>query len=326
MSRIGVTGATGFVGKATVQALSAAGHTVRALVRRLPEVPITGSTETAAVGEIGPDTEWSAALSGLDAVIHCAARAHVMQETAVDVEAAFRSVNTDGTTRLAEACGNSGVSRLVFVSSIKVNGEETLPGQPFTENDPPNPDDAYGRSKHAAEAALTDLASCSELDVVIIRPPLVYGLRAAGNLARLWDWIGLKRPLPLGLVNNKRDMIGLDNLADVLVLATTHPDAPGHTYVVRDGTPVSTSDLVRHMAAAQGVPSNLLPVPVWLLKLVGRLTGKTPTIQRLVGNLEINDSAIRRDLGWTPRLTMLQGFDRMAAHKCASPAQRSADP
>ena len=314
MSRIGVTGATGLVGGATVRALHDAGHTVRALVRRVPNSPIDGADETIAIGDIGATTDWYVALQGLDVVIHAAARAHVMQETAVDVDATFRAVNTDGPAQLARMCVQVGVPRLVFISSIKVNGEGTKTGHPFTADDVPNPDDPYARSKHDAEVVLREITAGSSLSVVIIRPPLVYGPGAAGNLARLWRWIGSKRPLPLGLVRNRRDMIGVDNLADVLSLAALHPKVPNKTYVVRDGAPVSTADLVRLMAKAQDVPVRLWPVPVWALRLAGVVTGRSATIQRLIGDLEIDDTAFRRDLGWTPRLTMLQGFDRIAAH------------
>ncbi|MHC8508094.1 MAG: NAD-dependent epimerase/dehydratase family protein [Rhodospirillales bacterium] len=313
--KIGVTGANGMVGRACITALHERGHAAIAIVRREPDPPIAHAAETRLIDDVGPETEWGAALEGLDAVIHCAARAHVMRETGTDAEAAaaFRAVNRRGTAHLARACAKAGVKRLVFVSTIKVCGEETEPGQPFTAASPPRPEDAYARSKAAAEGVLAGIGAETGLEYVIVRPPLIYGPGAAGNFARLWRWAGRGLPLPLGAVNNRRTMAGVDNLADALALCCEHPKAAGKTYIAGDET-ISTAELVRRCAAAQGARARLWPVPIWALRFAaGALTGQSGAVRRLTGDLEADAEALRRDLGWTPRLTMIQSLERIAA-------------
>lgn len=316
---IAVTGANGLIGRAVCEALAARGHAVRALVRRDPEPPIAGAAQVVRIGDIDADTDWAEGLADIDVVLHCAARVHVMRETAADPDAAFHAVNVAGTERLARACVAAGVRRLVFVSSIKVNGEGTAPGRPHTPDDPPAPADAYGRSKRDGEAVLRAIADETALEVTILRPPLVHGPGAGGNFARLWLWAGREYPLPLGRVRNTRALVGIDNLADALALCAERPEAAGRTYLIADAEAVSTPELIRRIAAAQNVDAKLWPVPVWLLRLIGTVTGKRSVIDRLIGSQEVDASALNRDLAWTPRLTMVQGFDRIAAAERADP-------
>ena len=264
-----------------------------------------------AVGDIGADTNWSAAIAGVDCVIHCAARAHVMHETAGDALAAYRAVNVDGSRRLAEQAAAAGVRRLVYLSSIKVNGEQTALGAPFSFLDTPAPEDAYGISKWEAEQALWDVSAQTGLEVVVVRPPLVYGPGVKGNLARLLKLVRSGVPLPLGAVQNKRSLIGLDNLVDLLIRCVYHPAAAGQTFLVSDGEDLSTPDLLRHMAAAMGRSARLVPVPVPLLRLAGSALGKRAEIDRLVGSLQINSSHTRQVLGWTPPVSIQEGIRRM---------------
>jgi len=301
MARVLVTGATGFVGGAVLAALRRAGHAPVAAIRR---AGAPADAECRPVGEIGPDTDWRAALAGIDAVIHLAARVHLMRDHAADPDAAFRRVNTEGTRRLAEEAAAVGVGRLVFLSSVKAAAEGSA--RPLSERDPPAPRDAYGRSKLAAEAALSGVAAAGRLDVVTLRPPLVYGPGAQGNFRAL---VGLCRrgvPLPLGAVDNRRSLVALGNLADAAVCAATAPPAgPGHRlYYVRDGEDLSTAELVRRLRRALGRPPRLLAAPPGLLRGLARLAGRGAAADRLLGSLQVDDTAFRRDFGWTPPLTV----------------------
>lgn len=301
--RILVTGADGFVGSAMVGHLRGLGHQVTGGVRR------QAGSGLMAVGDIGPDTDWRPALQGAEAVVHLANRAHVMNETAADPLTVFRHVNRDGTLRLAEQAAAAGVRRLVFVSSIKVNGESTAPDRPFTAADIPAPEDAYGLSKAEAERGLLDLTG---LEVVVVRPPLIHGPGVKGNLRTLMRMVAKGLPLPLGLVDNRRSLIGLDNLVDLLTLCLDAPGASGRIWLARDGEDLSTPELIRRMARALGRPARLLPVPPVLLRLAGGLTGKGAAVGRLLGSLQVDDSATRTELGWTPPLGIDEGLAAMA--------------
>jgi nucleoside-diphosphate-sugar epimerase len=306
-----VTGASGFVGAAAVHALAAAGHQVVAAVRR--DVALPASVCPVRVADLGPHTDWTEALEGVEAVVHLAARAHVMDETEADPAAVFRRVNRDGTARLAEEAATAGVRRLVFVSSIKVNGEATQPGRPFRADDAAAPEDPYGVAKAEAEAALAAIAARTGLELVVVRPPLVHGPGAKGNLALLGRAVARGIPLPLGLVDNRRSLVGLANLADLLRVCVEHPAAPGHTFLVRDGEDLSTPELIRRMARAMGRPARLLPVPPALLRLAGSLTGKGAAVARLLGSLQVDDQPTRAVLGWTPPVGLDHGLAEMAA-------------
>jgi len=302
-----VTGANGFVGRTLCTVLSRAGHRVTKAVRAAP----AGTANTVAVGDIGPDTDWRAALAGADAVIHLAARAHVMRESTSDPLAAYRWVNVAGTERLARAAADAGVRRFVFASSIKVNGELTR-GTPFRESDPPSPQDAYGVSKLEAETGLRSIAAHTGLEVAIVRPPLVYGPGVKGNLARLIRAIERGAPLPLGRIDNRRSLVGVSNLATALAACAEHPNAAGETFLVSDGGYLSTPYLVRSIAHALGKRPRLLPVPVWILKLAARCTGRSSAVARLTGSLQVDSHHIRARLGWQPGLRFEDEIAAMA--------------
>ena len=308
-----VTGAKGFVGQALAQELDSRLFDVCAASRTLNPGSARSNSNTThtAVGEINSCTVWSAALSGVDCVIHCAARTHVMYETTGDALAAYRAVNVDGSRRLAEQAAAAGVRRLVYLSSIKVNGEQTRLGAPLSFSDRPAPEDAYGISKWEAEQALWDVSAKTGLEVVVVRPPLVFGPGVKGNLARLLKLVRLGLPLPLGALQNKRSLIGLYNLVDLLIRCVDHPAAAGQTFLVSDGEDLSTPDLIRHMAGAKGRSAWLFPVPVSLLRLAGSALGKRAEIDRLVGSLQIDSSHTRRVLGWTPPVSVQEGIRRM---------------
>ena len=309
MNRVLVTGANGFVGQALCPLLADAGWIVRKVVRQAVRGVRTGCV---AVGDIGPGTDWRAALDGVDAVVHLAARAHIMQDTAPDPLAAYRAINCGGSENLARQAAQAGVKRLVYLSSIKVNGESTA-AYPFRADDTPHPQDPYGVSKWEAEQALQRVASDTGLEIVILRPPLIYGPGVKANFLRLMKLIERGLPLPLGMVDNRRSLLYLGNLADAVRICLSHPAAAGKTYLVSDGAPLSTAELVRHLAAALGKSATLLPVPPALLRLAGLLTGKRAEVARLLDSLEIDSSPIRRELGWQPPNTLEQGLAATAA-------------
>jgi len=304
-----VTGANGLVGGCLCQRLRRDGTSVCAAVRSSGKS--TGLSQQVSVGAIDGTTQWQQALSGAHAVVHLAARVHVMHDTAVDPVAAFRAVNVDGTLALARQAAQAGVKRFVFLSSVKVNGEFTLPGCAFSEADAPNPQDAYGLSKHEAEQGLRQIAADAGMEVVIIRPPLVYGPGVKANFAALMRAVQRGWPLPLGAVHNQRSLVALDNLVDFIVTCITNPKAANQTFLVSDGQDLPTTELVRGMAQAAGVSACLLPVPVWALQAVGALMGKGAAVQRLCGNLQIDISKARQMLGWAPPISMAEGLRRV---------------
>jgi nucleoside-diphosphate-sugar epimerase len=265
---------------------------------------------TVQVGDLIADTDWSSALAGVAVVVHAAARAHVMDETAVDSLAEFRRVNVAGTLRLAEQAAAMGVRRFLFVSSIGVNGVQCAPGKAFSEADQPNPHNAYAFSKLEAEQGLLRVADNTCMEVVIIRPPLVYGRGAPGNFGALIRAVQRGLPLPLGAVYNQRSLVALENLVDFIVTCVTHPQAANQTFLVSDGQDLSTTELVRGMAQAAGVPARLLPVPVWALQAGATLLGKGDAVQRLCGNLQVDISKARSLLGWVPPISVEEGLRR----------------
>jgi UDP-glucose 4-epimerase len=267
----------------------------------------------AQVGDLGAQTDWSAALTGVDAVVHTAARVHVMQEAAADPLVEFRRVNAQGTLSLARQAARAGVQRFVFISSIKVNGEVTRPGCPFTVRDLPAPVDAYGISKQEAEAGLRDIAFQTGMEVVIIRPPLIYGPGVKANFAALMRAVQRGWPLPLGAVHNQRSLVGLDNLVDLIAVCLVHPRAANQTFLVSDGHDLSTSQLVQRLARAAGVSALLLPVPVWVLQAGAALLGRGDAVQRLCGNLQVDISQAQTVLDWKPPVSVETGFRRAFA-------------
>jgi nucleoside-diphosphate-sugar epimerase len=301
-----VTGANGFVGSYLCSELIQRGARVR-LALRTPSLK-QESFDFRVVGQIDKQTNWSEALCGVDAVIHLAARVHVMQDESRDPLAEFRLVNVAATENLARQAARAGVKRFVYVSSIKVNGEATDGISQYTELDAPSPKDPYGVSKYEAEQALHRVAAETGLEVVIVRPPLVYGAGVKGNFAQMLKVLTKGIPLPFSSVTNRRSLVYVGNLVDALILCATHPAAAGQTYLVSDGEDISTPDLLRLLGEAMGRPARLLPLPVALLKLAGSLTGKADQVDRLVGSLQIDSGKIRRELGWMPPYTLSQGL------------------
>jgi len=310
-----MTGIAGFVGRTACARAVAAGHAVRGAVRQ----PRTGvDYEPCVIGDIGAATDWKRGLQGIDAVLHMAARVHVMREQASDPLAAFRAVNTAGTLALAAQAAAAGVKRFVFISSIAVNGNQT-DGRPYRESDAVAPHDAYGISKYEAEQGLFEIAAATGMEIVVLRPPLVYGPDAPGNFATLVKWIKRGVPLPFGaVVGNRRSLIGVDNLADLAVTCLDHPAAANELFLAADGMDLSTADLLRRVGDAIGRPARLVPVPPALLAAGARITGRSALADRLLGSLQIDISKVRERLGWTPPVEVDEGLRRLAGRDGAS--------
>lgn len=310
-----LTGATGFLGSALLASLETR-EQVRIAVRQTSNNSVDFSSKVDAVHvSLCPEHDWSQALSGVSVIIHCAARVHVMREAAIDPLAEFRRVNVEGTLRLARQAAEAGVKRFVFMSSVKVNGEATVLGRAFTEADAAAPQDAYGQSKHEAEVALRQLASKTGMEVVIVRPPLIYGPGVKANFAALMLAVQRGWPLPLGAIHNERSLVALDNLVDFILTCLTHPNAAQHTFLVSDGHDLSTTELVRGMGRAAGVNPRLLPIPARMLQTAASLLGKGAVAQRLCGNLQVDISKARALLGWTPPISVDEGLARVIAKK-----------
>lgn len=306
MNTVLLTGSTGFVGSALLAEL-----------KKLPDFRVVAAVRSAAspasddvvvVGNIDGTTDYSSALNGVDVVVHAAARAHIMRDEVADPLAEYRKVNVEGTLNLAKQAIAAGVKRFVYISSIKVNGESTTGCPAFAEANTAIPEDPYGVSKHEAEEGLRLLAQETGLEVVIIRPPLVYGSGVKANFLSLLKLSATKLPLPFGSVNNKRSMVYVGNLVDLIVCCIDHPAAANETFLVSDGNDVSLRSLLVMMRAAMGRSPRLIPVPVWMFKLVGALTGKQGVVDRLVGDLQVDSSKARTLLGWVPPYAVEQGI------------------
>lgn len=295
-----VTGANGFVGRHLCRVLESSGVKVTRALRN----PQPGSVT---IGTIDGTTDWSTSLQNIHAVVHLAGRAHIMRDTATNPLSEFRKVNVDGTLNLARQAAKAGVKRFIFMSSIKVNGEATQRGHPFTVNDLPAPVDAYGISKREAEDALCCLARETGMQVVIIRSPLVYGPGVRANFQRLLKLAGSDLPLPLASVKNLRSLLYVGNLCDLISKCLIHPAAAGETFFVSDGQDVSTPELLRVLATAQHKKALLFSIPEGVLKLAGRLTGRLSEIERLCGSLQVDISHTQAVLGWTPPFTLNEG-------------------
>jgi nucleoside-diphosphate-sugar epimerase len=307
--RILVTGGSGFVGLALVPRLIADGHEI-IVTSRDATASVAGAT-VRQIGELGPETDWSEALEGIEAVIHLAARVHVMNETASDPLGENRRTNTQGTARLASDAARVGVRHFIFLSTIKVNGEATGPS-PFHATDVPAPQDPYAIAKQEAEQALLGIAAKEEMRVVIVRPPLIYGPGVRGNFLSLLGLCQKAWPLPFGGIENSRSLIFVGNLADLISRLIEKTKASG-VYLCRDGEDLSTPELLRRVAKALGRNPVILPVPGFLLRPAGILTGKSTAISRLTESLAVDDGPTRRDLDWTPPFSMLQGLKETAA-------------
>jgi UDP-glucose 4-epimerase len=304
-----VTGAGGVVGRAVVAHFRETGRAFRAVVRAwdgaAPPPPVVRVVPDLATA---PDAELAAVVDGASAVVHLAARVHVMHETAADPAAAFRLANVVATARLAHAAARAGATRFVFASTVKVNGERTPPGVPFRPGDPPAPQDAYARSKLDAERELARACAGTSLVPIILRLPLVYGPGVAGNFLALEDAIARGGALPLGAIRNRRSVLGTGNLVEAIDAALDAPQAPRGVHFLADAESIAVPDLVRAIAASLGVDARLHALPVPLLRLAGLLTGRSATIERLADSLEVDTSSFAAATGWTPRHSLAHGL------------------
>lgn len=317
MRRILVIGASGFVGGALFRKLQGTDE-------------VAGSSRAARPGLVrSPSLEeggdWRPLLEGRDVVVHAAARVHVMKERACEPLRAYRAVNVAGTLAVAHQAAQAGVRRFVFISSIKVNGEQTPPGGAFAADDSPAPADPYGVSKAEAEAQLIALARRSAMEVVIVRPPLIYGPGATANFLSMMRWLARGIPLPLGAIeHNRRSLVALDNLLDLLTICLDHPAAANRIFLAADGEDLSTTGLLRRLAVAMGVPARLLPVPPWALVAGAAAAGRQAVVQRLCGSLQVDIAKTRDLLGWTPPVSVDEGLRRAARAFMAGRGERLA--
>jgi nucleoside-diphosphate-sugar epimerase len=310
MSRLLLTGATGFVGSVLSGTLAEAGHVVRAAVRSDGPLP-RGCAEQVVVGDIGPDTNWEAALRDVDQVVHAAARAHVPGDGPANSEL-YKQTNARGTQRLAGAAAAAGVTRFIFLSTVKVNGEGTA-GHAYAPADEPRPQNGYAMSKWAAERHLTQLAATSAMQAVIVRAPLVYGPGVRANFLRLMQWIDKGWPLPFRSVHNTRSLVSVWNLCDLLANLTRNPAAPGRTWMVSDGEDLSTPQLIARLGRGLGRPVRLLPVPVGVLRLCGAALRRQHEIGRLCDSLVVDMSLTHTALGWSAPVGVDEALARTAA-------------
>jgi nucleoside-diphosphate-sugar epimerase len=310
--RVLITGGLGFIGRSLVVGLSGGGEyrviaSARCLDRQNIDVPLVR-------GELRADFDWADALAGADIVIHTAARAHVMRDEAADPLAEFRRVNVHGTLSLARQASVAGVRRFVFISSAKVNGEVTEPGRPFTEIDTPSPAGPYGVSKMEAERGLAEVGRATGMEIVIVRPPLVYGPGVRANFESMIRWLDRGVPLPLGAIDNRRSFVALDNLIDLILICTRHPAAANQTFLVSDDEDLSTTSLLERLAQAMGKAARLIPVPPALLRAGATLIGRSAMAQRLCGSLQLDISKARQMLGWEPVVSIEEGLQRTVDH------------
>lgn len=311
---IAVTGATGFVGSAIVrQLVDNTSHRVCIAVRR--DYPQADTRiEVVRVGDLSPDNQWQALVAGREVVIHCAARVHVLHESAGDPEAHYARDNVAATLNLAEQAAKAGVKRFIFISSIKVNGEYSPTGLPFKADDCARPLDPYGVSKQVAEEGLRELAKRTAMEVVIVRPVLVYGPGVKANFLSMMRWLDKGIPLPLGAIDNRRSLVALANLVDLVVRCIDHPNAANQTFLVSDGQDLSTTQLLQRMAKALGKPARLFPLPTWMLTGFATLLGRRAFSQRLCGSLQVDIDKTRTLLDWVPPVGIDEAMSETAAY------------
>ena len=316
MKRILITGASGFIGQSICKSFSKLGRSVCGVVRSFDTLLTNNHIEYLYVEDINLKTNWKNVLVGIDSIIHCAGRAHKMSSNE-DFDL-YHLENTEGTKNLAEQAAKAGIRRFIFLSSIKVNGESTdkiKNKEVFSYNDIPNPLDAYAKSKLAAEKELWKISSKTNLEIVIVRLPLVYGEGAKGNLAQLIKIIKTGIPLPFSTIKNQRSMIGIDNLVDLLIRCIDCPEASGKTFLVSDGEDLSTPDLIKLITLSYGKKPYLFPFPIFLLKFLGSIFGKEKEISRLVNSLRIDNSYAKNILKWTPPNSVKEGINKMVQGK-----------
>lgn len=303
-----VTGASGFLGGALVRYLGSVSQEQLVVAVRQGGHVWPVNVEERLVTDLDGRTDWSEVLEGVTTVVHCAARVHVMKDDAQDPLVEFRRVNLDGTLNLARQAAASGVERFIFISSIKVNGEWTEAGQKFSAHDDPNPQDDYGLSKHEAEFGLKEICSGTGMEFVILRPPLVYGAGVKGNFATMVNVVRRGLLLPLGSCNNRRSLVSVGNLVELIHVCVTHRSAANQVFLVSDGEDVSTAELLTLISITLGKPRRLFPVPLKFLKLGAVVLGRQDIAQRLLGNMQVDISNTREMLDWAPRLTVAEGI------------------
>lgn len=310
MTRVLVTGANGFVGLSLCAEMRRDCLSVKGAVRTSCVLP--NAVDSIIVGAIDGATDWSSSLRDVDVIIHLAARVHVMNDMATDPLTEFRKVNVEGTLNLASQAVAAGIRRFIFISSIKVNGEYTDKNKPFTEADIPSPQDAYGISKQEAEQGLIKIAEETGMEVVIIRPPLVYGAGVKANFASMMRAVKRGIPLPLGAIHNKRSFVYVGNLVNMIMRCIDHPAAANQVFMVSDGHDLSTTELLRSCATALGVKARLLPVPQKFIEICADLLGKRTVAQRLCGNLQVDITKARSMLDWKPPFSVADGLQATA--------------
>ncbi|MGX5219798.1 UDP-glucose 4-epimerase family protein [Pseudomonas segetis] len=317
MRKILLTGASGFVGYGVYKRLSQSGMGDLILALRNPFPGQLQSTLVKLIPTIDGTADWSEIIDGTHVVIHCAARVHVMRDHSSDSLAEFRKVNVEGTLNLARQAVAAGVKRFIFISSVKVNGEGTKLESSYQADDEPAPVDPYGISKFEAEQALQSLAAQTSMEVVIIRPVLVYGPGVKANFLSMMDWLNKGIPLPFGALYNKRSLVALDNLVDLIVTCIDHPAAANETFLVSDGVDLSTTEMLVKMGMALGKSVRLLPVPSWMLQAGALVLNKQALAQRLCGSLQVDISKAHRLLGWVPPVSVDEAFRCTAKHYLA---------
>ena len=325
MKKILITGASGFIGQSLIKSLSNSTRSVRGTIRSRNLFFSDTKTEYVSTGDINLKTNWRESLINIDCIIHCAGKAHTIKSKKNDLSKIYQSVNVDGTKQLAEQAVEAKVRRLIFLSSIKVNGEDTNNNvifkflnekkKVFSHKDLVSLQDHYAISKLQAEKALWEISSRTGLEVVVVRLPLVYGYGVKGNLARLIKLVKLGIPLPLGMIDNQRSMIGIDNLVDLLIHCIDHPEASGKTFLTSDGEDISTPELIKLIASSMGKKANLFPLPIFILKFLGTIFGKSEEINRLAGSLRIDNNYTKETLNWTPPVSVEEGIRRMVQGK-----------
>ena len=311
-----VTGATGFVGKQLVQQLNVSReYAVCLAVRPTSTVIFNGRNEVVFIPDISAMTDWTPALSNCDVVIHTAARVHIMKESSENSLFEYRKINVDGTMNLARQAAQQGVRRFIFISSIKVNGEETQSGCSYRPDDPPSPQDPYAISKAEAEFALMALSVKTGMEIVVIRPTLIYGPGVKGNFLHMISWLQKGYPLPLKSINNKRSLVSVYNLVDLIIRCINHPRAANQIFLVSDGDDISISELLILTGNALNRKVRLIPISSWVLRGVGKITGKQRIFQRLCGSLQVDISKTSELLDWLPPIGIVESLQRTVSHK-----------